>query len=179
MIADWRTKQVNNDGAALRGQERPAGFICGFRNKAMQSKLPDKLHPRNVRSGYDVYAKPVVMSQPEETRVKQRQRLISDEVAKHPQPDSRPPTPPGKLQIERISSMLQQSPTGSTAVMGPERSSDGTPKKPFKEGPAGQHHTKAEGSSGPLSASIRQGGASEKPAPAHRTNGHARLVAEV
>ena len=61
-----------------------------------------------------MYAKPVVMSQPEETRVKQRQRLLSDELTKRPQRDTRPTTPPGKLKISKISNMLQRSSTGET-----------------------------------------------------------------
>ena len=79
--------------------------------------MQEKISPREARSSYDMYAKPVVMSQPEETKVKQRQRLLSDELTKHPpQPDSRPPTPPGKLQIGKISSLLRNSlPGGSTA----------------------------------------------------------------
>ena len=77
--------------------------------------MQEKTSPREARSSYDMYAKPVVMSQPEETKVKQRQRLLSDELTKQPpQADSRPPTPPGKLQIGKISSVLRNSFTGGS-----------------------------------------------------------------
>ena len=68
--------------------------------------------PRNGNSSFEAYAKPIMMFQPEETRVKQRQRLLSDELTKQPQPVNRPPTPPGKLQIGKISSMLQNDSAG-------------------------------------------------------------------
>ena len=79
--------------------------------------MQDSLSPKKVRNGYDVFAKPVVMSQPEETKVKQRQRLLSDDEASDIKAqDSRPPTPPGRLQMGKISSMLQSSYTDVRAV---------------------------------------------------------------
>ena len=68
--------------------------------------MQDLPSPRNGNGSFEAYAKPIMMFQPEETRVKQRQRLLSDELTKQPQPVNRPPTPPGKLQIGKISSML-------------------------------------------------------------------------
>ncbi len=79
--------------------------------------MQDRPSPREGRSTYDAYAKPVLMSQPPDTKVKQRQRLLSDEQTKQDRQNSRPPTPPGKLQMSKISSMLQSSSTeGSSRV---------------------------------------------------------------
>ena len=84
---------------------------CSYNNK-----MQDRLSPGEARGSYDVYAKPVLMSQPQETKVKQRQRLLSDDQTKQDKQDSRPPTPPGKLQMSKISSMLQASTTGGSIV---------------------------------------------------------------
>ena len=79
--------------------------------------MQDRVSPREARSSYDVYAKPVLMSQPQETKFKQRQRLLSDDQTKQDKQDSRPPTPPGKLQMSKITSMLQSSTTEGSAVL--------------------------------------------------------------
>lgn len=87
--------------------------------------MQDRLSPREARSSHEVYAKPVLMSQPQEAKVKQQQRLLSDDQAKQDKQDSRPPTPPGKLQMSKISSMLQNSSTESAAVLQRHTSSAG------------------------------------------------------
>ena len=132
-----------------------------------------------------MYAKPVVMSQPEETRVKQRQRLLSDELTKRPQPDTRPSTPPGKLEISKISNMLQRSYTGGTATTSRDDPSSRPPSR--RQSPEMQS-AKAQSANAqlPVQASLRPTSgrnrwkeASPKPAPVHQPNGSACIVAEV
>ena len=132
-----------------------------------------------------MYAKPVVMSQPEETRVKQRQRLLSDELTKRPQPDTRPSTPPGKLRISKISNMLLRSSTGDPGATSRDKPSS----RPHSRRQSPEMHSAKEhfayaqlpvqASLRPTSGSNRWKEVSPKPAPAHQPNGSAHIVAEV
>ena len=151
------------------------------REKSVQSRMPDTPSPRNGSSGIEAYAKPIMMFQPEEQRVKQRQRLLSDEMTKQPPPVNSPPTPPGKLQIGKISSMLQRDSAGGKPVADAELSPSQTSPKPRANGLSGHHSGSAQG--GLLrpqgSCSSEEADVSPKPVSAPHAKCNARLVAEV
>ena len=115
-----------------------------IREKSLQSRMRDLPRPRNGNGSSEAYAKPIMMFQPEETRVKQRQRLLSDEITKQPQPVNRPPTPPGKLQIGKISSMLLRDFAGGKPVADAELSPSQTSPEPHANGLSGHHSSGAQ-----------------------------------
>ena len=150
-------------------------------DKSLQSRMPDMPSPRNGNCSFEAYAKPIMMFQPEETRVKQRQRLLSDELTKQLEPVNRPPTPPGKLQIGKISSMLQRDTAGGNPVTHAELSPSQTSPKPFANGLSGHHSGCAQGKLLNPQGDCSSEGAdvSPKPVSIPHANRNARLVAEV
>ena len=137
--------------------------------------------PRNGNSSSEAYAKPIMMFQPEETRVKQRQRLLSDEASKEPQPVNRPPTPPGKLQIGKISSMLQRDFAGGKPAAHAELSPTQTSPKPRANGLSGHHSgsTQRGLSKSQGDCSSEEADVSPQPVTPPHAKRNARLVAEV
>ena len=153
-----------------------------IREKSLQSRMQDLPSPRNGNGSFEAYAKPIMMFQPEETRVRQRQRLLSDELTKQPQPVNRPPTPPGKLQIGKISSMLLRdfAGGGKTAAVA-ELSPGQTSPEPRANGLSGHHSGSAQRASlKPQSdSSSEETDVSPQPVTPPHGKRNARLVAEV
>ena len=143
--------------------------------------MPDLPSPRSGNGGFEAYAKPIMMFQPEETRVKQRQRLLSDELTKQPQPVTRPPTPPGKLQIGKISSMLLRDFAGGKPIADADLSPSQTSPEPRANGLSGHHSSSAHRAllKPQSDCSSEETDVSPQPATPPHGKRNARLVAEV
>ena len=143
--------------------------------------MQDLPSPRNGNGTLEAYAKPIMMFQPEETRVKQRQRLLSDELTKQPQPVNRPPTPPGKLQIGKISSLLLRDFAGGKPVADAELSPSQTSPEPRATGLSGHHSSSAQRAFLKPETDCSSEETSVSPQPVTPPHGkrNARLVAEV